>query len=110
MGRTVQKKVIRINLVGNLQNFNVNHIVRELFMMDDISFINRNNILEFGGNVIDHMSVNSRISLCNAIEAFNMSAICVVDKTTNEHNAKYDKTISINISDINTNSFFAEGW
>jgi len=76
-------KTIRVNLTGNLP--------RGVFAKDVIlSVIGRigvngatDRVIEFAGSVVDRMSMEARMTLCNmAIEAGGTSGICFPDQTT----------------------------
>jgi 3-isopropylmalate/(R)-2-methylmalate dehydratase large subunit len=83
---------IRIDIVGRLPE--------GVFAKDVILFIIRqlgvngatNKVLEFTGPVVDAMSMESRMTLCNmAVEAGGTSGICYPDMTTVEHLWKFIK-------------------
>lgn len=124
------QKVIRVNFIGKLP---ANVFAKDLVL----TLINKigvkgatNAVLEFGGNVIDEMSMEGRMTIANmAVEAGATSGMMMVDmKTINylhpalikearrnhdfdhdsdklqEHNsdpdAEYDQVIDINVSDM----------
>jgi len=77
------QKVIRVDFTGILNN--------RVFAKDLVlSLINLltvkgaiNSVLEIGGNIIDEMSMESRMAICNmVIEAGGTSGIMMVDQTT----------------------------
>jgi 3-isopropylmalate/(R)-2-methylmalate dehydratase large subunit len=83
---------IRIDIVGRLPE--------GVFAKDVILFIIRqlgvngatNKVLEFTGPVVDAMSMESRMTLCNmAVEAGGTSGICYPDMTTVEYLWKFIK-------------------
>ena len=86
-----------------------------------------NKVMEFGGTIVDRMSMESRMTLCNmAIEAGGTCGICLPDRTTAEYlwpfikdeyesiedavedfkkwhtdpDAQYDSTITVDVSDL----------
>lgn len=76
-------KTIRINLTGNLPQ----GVFAKDVILSVISRIGVNGatdrVIEFTGPVIDVMSMEARMTLCNmAIEAGGTSGICLPDKTT----------------------------
>lgn len=79
-------KTIRFNLTGTLQN----GVYAKDVILHVISRISVNGatdrIMEFRGPVVDSMSMESRMTLCNmAIEAGGTSGICMPDMTTVEY-------------------------
>jgi len=79
-------ETIRINIVGNLQ--------QGVYAKDIILFIVKeltvngatDKVIEFGGPVVDNMSMESRMTLCNmAIEAGATCGICQPDRITAEY-------------------------
>jgi len=79
-------ETIRINIVGNLQ--------QGVYAKDIILFIIKeltvngatDKVIEFGGPVVENMSMESRMTLCNmAIEAGATCGICQPDRNTAEY-------------------------
>ena len=81
-----EPKSIRFNLTGTLQK----GVYAKDVILHVISLISVNGatdrVMEFGGTVVDSMSMESRMTLCNmAIEAGGTSGICMPDMTTVEY-------------------------
>lgn len=81
-----EPKTIRFNLTGTLQK----GVYAKDVILHVISLISVNGatdrVMEFGGPVVDAMSMESRMTLCNmAIEAGGTSGICMPDMTTVEY-------------------------
>ncbi len=124
------QKVIRVNFVGKLP---ANVFAKDLILtlIKKIGVKGATNcILEFGGNVIDEMSMEGRMTITNmAVEAGATSGMMNVDKTTinylrpaitkkygkdhypvltladcqrfnSDPNAEYDQVIEIDVSDM----------
>lgn len=121
------QKVIRVNFNGKLP---ANVFAKDLILalINKISVKGATNaILEFGGNVIDEMSMEGRMTITNmAIEAGATSGMTMVDETTIKYlwplvgkkyanvihaldelaiwnsdlDAKYDQVIDINVTDM----------
>jgi len=122
-----EPKTIRINVTGTMP--------KGVFAKDVILYIigqltvngATDRVMEFRGEVIDTMSMESRMTLCNmAIEAGGTSGICMPDKVTvdylwpfisseyaskeaaladfskwhSDDDATYDRTIAINVTDL----------
>ena len=110
------QKVIRVNFVGKLP---ANVFSKDLIL----TLINKigvkgatNAVLEFGGPVIDKMSMEGRMTITNmAVEAGATSGMMMVDQTTADYlgltdrdwsrwnsdpDAVYDQTIEINVSEM----------
>jgi 3-isopropylmalate/(R)-2-methylmalate dehydratase large subunit len=120
-------KTIKIELTGNLKSGVYSkdvilHIISELTVNGAT-----NRIIEFTGPVVDDMSMEARMTLCNmAIEAGGTCGVCYPDMTTVEYlwdfikdefatkedalkeyskwvsdaDAEYDKVIGIDVSDL----------
>lgn len=81
-----EPKTIRFNLTGTLQK----GVYAKDVILHLISLISVNGatdrVMEFGGPVVEAMSMESRMTLCNmAIEAGGTSGICMPDMTTVEY-------------------------
>jgi len=81
-----QPKSIRFNVTGSLPK----GVYAKDVILHIIGLIGVNGatdrVMEFHGNVIDEMSMESRMTLCNmAIEAGGTSGICMPDMTTVEY-------------------------
>ena len=81
-----EPRTMRINLTGTLQK----GVYAKDVILHVISRIGVNGatdrVMEFHGPVVDAMSMESRMTLCNmAIEAGGTSGICMPDKTTVEY-------------------------
>jgi len=81
-----EPKTIRFNLTGTLQQ----GVYAKDVILHVISRISVNGatdrVMEFRGQVVDAMSMESRMTLCNmAIEAGGTSGICMPDMTTVEY-------------------------
>jgi len=110
------QKVIRVNFVGKLP---ANVYSKDLIL----TLINKigvkgatNAVLEFGGPVIDKMSMEGRMTITNmAVEAGATSGMMMVDQTTADYlgladqdwgrwnsdtNTVYDQTIEIDVSEM----------
>ena len=125
-----QQKVIRVNFTGNLPaNVFAKDIILQLIKRIGVNGAT-NAVLEFGGPVIDKMSIEGRTTISNmAIEAGATSGMCMLDektfnyfwpvirennsKNTNGHQifidlqrlnsdpgAEYDKIIEIDVSNM----------
>lgn len=116
------QKVIRVNFVGELPaNVFAKDLVLELIRQIGVKGAT-NAVLEFGGNVIDEMSMEGRMTITNmAVEAGATSGMMMVDKTTidyldrlllgrpfdfglrgynSDSDAEYDQVIEIGVSNM----------
>ncbi len=85
-------KTIKFELTGQLQN-GVYAKDAILFIIGQIGVNGATNcVMEFTGNIVDDMSMESRMTLCNmAIEAGGTSGVCYPDMTTVEYLWPYIK-------------------
>ncbi len=81
-----EPKTIRINITGTMpQKIYAKDVILEIIRLLGVSGAT-DRVIEFRGNIIDAMSMEERMTVCNmAVEAGGTSGLCMPDMTTVEY-------------------------
>ena len=123
-----EPKTIKVNITGTMpQKVYAKDVILEIIRLLGVSGAT-DSVIEFCGNIIDAMSMEERMTMCNmAVEAGGTSGLCMPDMTTVEYlwpfineeykwdkeksfeeykkwwsdkDAKYDRTLDIDVSEL----------